>query len=32
MVTPRWLRTQVQPISVGDVLYYLVNAAELPAR
>ena len=30
MVTPRWLRTQVQPISVGDVLYYLVNAAELP--
>src|SRR5271170_7350954 len=32
MVTPRWLRTQVQPISVGDVLYYLVNAAELPAE
>ncbi len=32
MVTPRWLRTQVQPIAVGDVLYYLTNAAELPAQ
>jgi uncharacterized protein YbjT (DUF2867 family) len=32
MVTPRWLRTQVQPISVRDVLYYLTNAAELPAQ
>lgn len=32
MVTPRWLRTQVQPIAVGDVLYYLVNAAQLPAE
>ena len=31
MVTPRWLRTRVQPIAVRDVLYYLVNAAELPA-
>jgi uncharacterized protein YbjT (DUF2867 family) len=30
MVTPRWLRTRVQPIAVRDVLYYLVNAAELP--
>ena len=30
MVTPRWLRTQVQPIAVRDVLYYLTNAAELP--
>lgn len=31
MITPRWLRTQVQPIAVRDVLYYLTNAAELPA-
>jgi len=32
MVTPKWLRTQVQPIAVRDVLYYLTNAAELPAE
>src|SRR5271165_2507169 len=32
MVTPRWLRTRVQPIAVRDVLYYLTNAAELPAE
>jgi uncharacterized protein YbjT (DUF2867 family) len=32
MVTPRWLRTQVQPIAVHDVLYYLTRAAELPAE
>jgi len=32
MITPRWLRTQVQPIAVRDVLYYLTNAAELPAE
>ena len=32
MVTPKWLRTRVQPIAVGDVLYYLTNAAELPAE
>ncbi len=31
MVTPRWLRTRVQPIAVRDVLYYLTSAAELPA-
>ncbi len=31
MVTPRWLRTRVQPIAVRDVLYYLTHAAELPA-
>jgi uncharacterized protein YbjT (DUF2867 family) len=31
MVTPRWLRTRIQPIAVRDVLYYLVNAAELPS-
>ncbi|BBY07764.1 SDR family oxidoreductase [Mycobacterium noviomagense] len=30
MVTPRWLRTRVQPIAVRDVLYYLREAAELP--
>src|SRR5271166_3271433 len=30
MITPRWLRTRVQPIAVRDVLYYLTNAAELP--
>jgi uncharacterized protein YbjT (DUF2867 family) len=30
MVTPRWLRTEVQPIAVHDVLYYLTKAAELP--
>ncbi|WP_375485572.1 DUF2867 domain-containing protein [uncultured Mycobacterium sp.] len=30
MVTPRWLRTNIQPIAVRDVLYYLTKAAELP--
>jgi uncharacterized protein YbjT (DUF2867 family) len=30
MITPRWLRTTVQPIAVRDVLYYLTKAAELP--
>ncbi len=30
MITPRWLRTKVQPIAVRDVLYYLTNAATLP--
>ena len=32
MVTPKWLRTRVQPIAIRDVLYYLTNAAELPAE
>lgn len=32
MVTPRWLRTRVQPIAVRDVLYYLTKAVELPAE
>ena len=32
MITPRWLRTQVQPIAVRDVLYYLTKAPELPAE
>jgi uncharacterized protein YbjT (DUF2867 family) len=31
MVTPKWLRTLVQPIAIRDVLYYLTNSAELPA-
>jgi uncharacterized protein YbjT (DUF2867 family) len=32
MVTPKWLRTRVQPIAVRDVLYYLTNAVELPSE
>ncbi|GAB3029686.1 DUF2867 domain-containing protein [Mycobacterium bourgelatii] len=32
MVTPRWLRTCVQPIAIRDVLYYLVKSADLPAE
>ncbi|MEU4824195.1 SDR family oxidoreductase [Actinomadura sp. NPDC023710] len=31
MVTPRWVRTRIQPIAIRDVLYYLVAAADLPA-
>lgn len=31
MVTPRWVRSRIQPIAVRDVLYYLARAAELPA-
>ncbi|MEY9875246.1 uncharacterized protein YbjT (DUF2867 family) [Streptacidiphilus sp. MAP12-33] len=30
MVTPRWVRTLIQPIAVRDVLRYLVAAAALP--
>ena len=30
MITPRWVRTRIQPISVRDVLRYLVLAADLP--
>ncbi|WP_369797475.1 SDR family oxidoreductase [Nocardia sp. CNY236] len=30
MVTPRWVRNQIQPIAVRDVLYYLTEAATLP--
>jgi uncharacterized protein YbjT (DUF2867 family) len=30
MVTPRWVRNRIQPIAVGDVLRYLIGAAELP--
>lgn len=29
MVTPRWVRSHVQPIAVRDVLYYLTRTAEL---
>ncbi|MBV9721015.1 MAG: DUF2867 domain-containing protein, partial [Mycobacterium sp.] len=32
MITPRWLRTRVQPIAIRDVLYYLTKAAELPSE
>jgi len=32
MVTPRWVRTRIQPIAVRDVLRYLVAAADLPAE
>jgi uncharacterized protein YbjT (DUF2867 family) len=30
MVTPRWVRVQAQPISVEDVISYLVEALDLP--
>lgn len=32
MVTPRWVHNRVQPITVRDVLHYLVQSAELPSR
>jgi uncharacterized protein YbjT (DUF2867 family) len=32
MIAPRWLNSRVQPIAVRDVLYYLVQAAQLPAE
>lgn len=31
MVTPRWVSNRIQPISVRDVLRYLIGAATLPA-
>lgn len=31
MITPRWVRTRIQPIAIRDVLRYLLLAAELPA-
>ncbi len=31
MITPRWVRTRIQPIAVGDVLRYLTGCAALPA-
>jgi uncharacterized protein YbjT (DUF2867 family) len=30
MVTPKWVRTRIQPIAVRDVLRYLVGCAVLP--
>ncbi|MGW6459829.1 SDR family oxidoreductase [Streptomyces sp. NPDC055078] len=30
MVTPRWVRTRIQPIGVRDVLRYLVGSARMP--
>ena len=30
MITPRWVRTRIQPIAIRDVLRYLVGCAELP--
>lgn len=30
MVTPRWVRTRIQPIAIRDVLRYLVAWAEVP--
>lgn len=32
MVTPRWVRTQTQPIAIRDVLRYLVGASDLPGE
>jgi uncharacterized protein YbjT (DUF2867 family) len=32
MTTPRWVSTRTQPIAVGDVLRYLVGAADLPPQ
>jgi len=32
MVTPRWVDTRIQPISVRDVLHYLVGSASMPAQ
>jgi len=29
MITPKWVKTRIQPIAVRDVLYYLVSAAKL---
>lgn len=30
MITPRWVRTESQPIAVSDVLHYLVTSLETP--
>jgi uncharacterized protein YbjT (DUF2867 family) len=30
MTTPKWVHNKIQPIAIGDVLYYLVEAAEAP--
>ncbi|MFE6257240.1 SDR family oxidoreductase [Agromyces sp. NPDC057865] len=31
MPAPRWVRSNIQPIAVRDVLHYLIRAAEVPA-
>jgi uncharacterized protein YbjT (DUF2867 family) len=31
MITPRWVKTESQPIAVRDVLFYLIAALETPA-
>ena len=31
MVTPKWVKTHIQPIAVRDVLHYLVGCATLPS-
>ena len=31
MITPRWVRTRVQPIAIRDVLMYLVGCTSLPS-
>jgi len=31
MITPRWVRTKIQPIAIRDVLRYLIEARNLPA-
>ncbi|AKU17253.1 NAD(P)H-binding protein [Luteipulveratus mongoliensis] len=31
MLTPRWVRSRIQPIAIDDVLHYLVGAADLPS-
>ena len=30
MVTPRWVKTESQPIAIADVLYWLVKCLEVP--
>ena len=30
MITPRWVRVQAQPISIGDLLQFLLKAIDLP--
>ncbi|HYJ74394.1 MAG TPA: SDR family oxidoreductase [Kineosporiaceae bacterium] len=31
MITPRWVRSRIQPIAIRDVLRYLVGSATMPA-
>ncbi|MCK9896818.1 SDR family oxidoreductase [Frankia sp. AgB32] len=31
MLTPRWVRTRIQPIAVRDVLHYLIGGLAVPA-